>query len=215
MQRVDIVWTRIVQHGVPVWQHLDSTGSDGEHSHRFCDQQGDHSWHAALQHGCDVLQQSTGTDRTTTDSFRIVTPLGIIPCRPTVQKCTFYWCCRCWKLLYDMFKMQDNIKNYLLTSTKLGWRIILCGLTSFFQSTTQWRTSAALVVTWPWSPDRASRRAQGTRCSAHTPSACWSALREDTPGSTDQRFSNKSRRPKTQRTNSHTSPSFPSFLFPT
>lgn len=65
------------------------------------------------------------------------------------------------------------------------------------------------MVTWPWSPNRASRRAQGTQCSVHTPSAGWSALREDTPGGTDQRFRDQSRHPNTHCTNSHTSPSFP------
>ncbi len=63
VQRVDVVWTRVVQHGVPVWEHLDSAGTDTEHSHRLSDQQGDHSRHAALQHGDDVLQQSAGTER--------------------------------------------------------------------------------------------------------------------------------------------------------
>lgn len=42
------------------------------------------------------------------------------------------------------------------------------------------------MVTWPWSPDRASRRAQGTQCSAHTPSGGWPALHEDKPGRTDK-----------------------------
>ena len=56
--------------------------------------------------------------------------------------------------------------------------------TSFSQSTTQWRTNAAPEATWPWIPDRDSRRDQATPRSVHIPSEGWTALHEDTPGRT-------------------------------
>lgn len=60
----------------------------------------------------------------------------------------------------------------------------VCNFTSSFQSTTQWRTSAALEVTWPWIPDRANHRDLGSQCSVHKPSGGWHARHVDRPGRT-------------------------------
>ena len=61
VQGVDVVGAGVVQHGVPVGQHLDPAGVDANLAHRLRHQQSDHGRHAALQHGCDVLQQRAGT----------------------------------------------------------------------------------------------------------------------------------------------------------
>lgn len=66
VQRVHVVWAGVVQHGVPVRQHLDPTGPDAQKSQRLREQQSDQGGDAALQRRRHVLQQSTGTARACT-----------------------------------------------------------------------------------------------------------------------------------------------------
>lgn len=87
--------------------------------------------------------------------------------------------------IFQKWNLQIDQIDSSLCPNCMFWVCALSSLTSSSQNTTRWKTSATPAAAWPWSPGRASRRAQDTLCSAGRPSQCWPALLEDKPSDRD------------------------------
>ena len=59
-----IIWTRVVQHRVPIGQHQYSAGTDVKDAHWVTHEQGDDGCHTALKQCSDVLEKSAGAGET-------------------------------------------------------------------------------------------------------------------------------------------------------
>lgn len=59
-----VIWTRVVEHRVPIGQHQYSAGTDVKDAHRITHEQGDDGRHTALEQRSDVLENSAGAGET-------------------------------------------------------------------------------------------------------------------------------------------------------
>lgn len=59
-----VIWTRVVEHRVPIGQHQYSAGTDVKDAHWITHEQGDDGRHTALKQGSDVLEKSAGAGKT-------------------------------------------------------------------------------------------------------------------------------------------------------
>lgn len=59
-----VIWTRVVEHRVPIGQHQYSAGTDVKDAHWITHEQGDDGRHTALKQCSDVLEKSAGAGKT-------------------------------------------------------------------------------------------------------------------------------------------------------